>query len=234
VDWLERVVIWSALLGACIVVERIDPLDPHRAVPVLARDAPWFLVYLAVAPLIARVGDLAVEAADAVPGPLAWTPVVVQAAIGLVVFDLVSYGLHRVMHRTRLWQLHRVHHGSTELTFWTAFRAHPVSALLTHVVPLAVVALLGVRDGALTAVVFVVFLVTLVGHAAVWLPPGLDRVLATPGYHRRHHDPDLAERNLVLLFPVIDRVFGTAAGAAPITGPAAPHRSTATPGSRPH
>ncbi|MFN8022120.1 MAG: sterol desaturase family protein [Acidimicrobiales bacterium] len=227
-DWADRVVLWTVVLGACAAVERIDPLEPGaRRTRVVGRDAPWFLVYLAVSPLVGRAGAAVVDLIGSGRAPLHRAPAIVQIAVGLVVFDLVSYGLHRAMHHSRLWVLHRVHHGSSELSFWTAFRAHPLSALLTHVVPLAAVALAGVHGDALGAVVFVVFVVTLLGHASVWSPASLEQVLATPTYHRRHHDPALADRNLALLFPVTDRIFGTAAfsGSTPTIPP------RATPGS---
>ncbi len=189
--------------------ERIDPL-PGSARSWRLGDAPWFVVYLVVAPVIAWLAARGVDGARwASPEPLAGTPVAVRVAVSLIVYDLVAYWLHRWMHGTRLWWLHRVHHASRGLSWWTAFRAHPVSALVMHATPLFVLAALGVDAAVAGAVVSVVFAVTLIGHADVWVPPALEWVVATPAYHRRHHEPDHGNHNYALLFPMIDLAFGT-------------------------
>lgn len=206
--WLS-VWVWVLVAIALTAAEWADPLPGSTRVRRLG-DAPWFAVYLVVAPVIAWLAARAVAGVRwASPQPLAGAPAAVRVVVALVVYDLVAYGLHRSMHRTRLWWLHRIHHASRGLSWWTAFRAHPVSALLMHATPLLVLAALGVGPAVATAVVSTVFAVTLIGHADVWVPPALEWVVATPAYHRRHHEPDHLDHNLALLFPLIDLAFGT-------------------------
>ena len=51
---------------------------------------------------------------------------------------------------------------------------------------------------------------TIVLHADLaWPPSALDRVIATPPFHRRHHREDLPPGNFASTLPVLDRVFGT-------------------------
>ena len=200
---------WALVAGVLSVAQWVDPL-PGSARGRRLGDAPWFAVYVVVAPAIAWLAARAVDATEwASPEPLAAAPPVVRVAVALVVYDLAAYGLHRAMHTTRLWWLHRVHHASRGLSWWTAFRAHPLSALVMHTAPLVVLAALGVGPAVVGAVVSVVFAVTLLGHADVWVPPALAWIVATPAYHRRHHEPDHGMHNLVLLFPLIDLAFGT-------------------------
>lgn len=200
---------WALVAVALTAAQWADPLPGSPGGRRLG-DAPWFLVYVVVSPVIGWLGARAVEGIRRVsPEPLAAAPAAVRIAVGLVAYDVVAYWLHRSMHGTRLWWLHRVHHASRGLAWWTAFRAHPLSALAMHAVPLVVVAALGVGPVVAAAVVSVVFAVTLLGHADVWVPPALEWIVATPAYHRRHHDADHGDHNLALLFPLVDLAFGT-------------------------
>ena len=200
---------WALVAVSLTAAEWANPL-PGSTRGFRLGDAPWFAVYVAVSPALAWLGSRASDGARwTSPEPLAAAPLGVRIVVGLVVYDLVAYWLHRAMHTTQLWWLHRVHHASRGLSWWTAFRAHPLSAVLMHVVPLASIAILGVGPEAAAAVVATVFAVTLLGHADVWVPPALEWVVATPAYHRRHHEAAHGGHNLALLFPVIDLAFGT-------------------------
>lgn len=198
---------WAAVALALTLLEAID--TPGLSWRRRLADAPWFVVYLVVSPLVGLAADSVVSALDR-PNPIGDLPLAVQVPIALVVYDLVSYALHRLMHATAWgWHLHRIHHSSTHVSWWTAFRAHPLSALALHVAPVATLSALGLNGQTITIAVSVVLVVTLIGHADIWLPRPLDHVLATPRYHRRHHEREHADRNLALLFPALDTVFGT-------------------------
>jgi sterol desaturase/sphingolipid hydroxylase (fatty acid hydroxylase superfamily) len=231
--WSPSLGMWALVAVVLTAAELVDPLPGSTRGPRFG-DAPWFLLYLTIAPLIGAAADRTVDGVDRLPfAPLRTLPFGIRIAASLVVFDLVAYGLHRLMHTTAWWRLHRTHHVSAGLSWWTAFRAHPLSALATHAIPVTVLAVLGASADATAVAVAVVFAVTLLGHADVWVPPALEWVVATPAYHRRHHEVDHAHHNLVLLFPLIDLAFGTCvmspgtpARRAPRTQ-RSPHRSSA-------
>ncbi len=56
-----------------------------------------------------------------------------QALIFLFLFDLLSFGFHTLAHYSSfLWETHRIHHTTTELTFLSAFRHSWAEILIQH------------------------------------------------------------------------------------------------------
>jgi sterol desaturase/sphingolipid hydroxylase (fatty acid hydroxylase superfamily) len=206
------VVAIGLLLGAA---EWANPFRPaHRNRAETRRHLQWLGIYLIAVPpltwLISRV-------LRAITQHTPWRTTVERApfplrlAVALVVVELVAYWLHRWMHTVRwLWWLHSVHHAATEVRWWTAFRAHPLSSLVVHLVPFTAVAITGVGADALAAVVAIVIIVSLLAHADVYLPlPALDALVVTPGYHRLHHERRGTGAHFAQVLPVMDRLFGT-------------------------
>ncbi len=92
-----------------------------------------------------------------------------------------------------LWWLHSVHHRATEVRWWTAFRAHPLSGFVVHLLPFSAVAAAGLGSdpprGALRRAMVIV--VSVVAHADVEssCPPIAARLLVVmPTFHRCHHE----------------------------------------------
>jgi sterol desaturase/sphingolipid hydroxylase (fatty acid hydroxylase superfamily) len=218
--------LWLLLAGLLSAAEWLDPADqvgpvrPSRGE--LLRDVCWVAVYLGSAPFLGWV--LATE--------VSWTsrhaagelvlgdrPFVVQLAIGVLLADLVAYGLHRAAHHMPvLWRLHRVHHSSTTLRWWSSFRFHPIENGISHVIPVAVVCFAGVPPSVSAVYLAVVFVVTLLAHADVFVPRSmLDHVVVLPTFHRLHHQPETMAGNFALVLPLWDLLFRTA------------HARTATP-----
>jgi sterol desaturase/sphingolipid hydroxylase (fatty acid hydroxylase superfamily) len=221
--WVAMWLLTGVLLSA---VEWLDPADQVRAKwpgrRELVADVCWAAVYLASAPLLgwmlgAVVPSLAVHAPAA--EVCRHLPFVVQLAISVLAADLVAYGVHRLAHRSpALWRLHRVHHSSATLRWWSTFRFHPLESALAHIVPLTVVTLAGAPRSTVGVYLAAVFVVTVLAHADVFVPrSALDRVVVLPAFHRVHHQPDAATTNFGLVLPIWDQLFGTA------------HRNTATP-----
>lgn len=136
-------------------------------------------------------------------------------AASVALAEVLSYGLHRASHASPLlWRFHRVHHGA-HVDWLAAWRMHPVDAAL-HLV---------INVGAAVA-----FQVPLVAHATVsmarrfyssvlhaqgrWRITWLDRVIATPAFHHRHHDERAAPANFAGHLALLDIVFGTWRGSA--------------------
>jgi sterol desaturase/sphingolipid hydroxylase (fatty acid hydroxylase superfamily) len=130
--------------------------------------------------------------------------------LGLVVSaEVAAYAVHRAMHGHRwLWRFHRVHHAPGPIFWLDAWRMHPVDAGLhlatgTALALLWDVPLAAHAPGLLLRKLYTGFL-----HAAGdWRPTFLDRVIATPAFHHRHHDG--IRGNYAGMLSVLDLVLGT-------------------------
>ncbi len=166
-----------------------------------------------------RVAGLpAVSLDDLWPGvtDIAW----VSFALYLLLFDAVHYGLHRAQHRFGWWwQLHALHHSQRQMTLWSDNRNHLLDDLLIDSAVVIVALAVGIAPAQFVAVVAVTQLLESLSHANLRADfgPLLGRVLVSPRFHRQHHA--IAEwqgtgtpggHNFAVLFPLWDRLFGTA------------------------
>jgi sterol desaturase/sphingolipid hydroxylase (fatty acid hydroxylase superfamily) len=127
--------------------------------------------------------------------------------------ELAGYALHRAMHaHPALWRFHRVHHESEALDWLSAWRQHPVDALLQALVTSLPGVVLGLPLSQFLGLVLLRRLWTSFIHANVqvrlaWLAPWV----ATPGFHHGHHGSGAGDldRNFAGTLPVLDRIFGT-------------------------
>lgn len=135
---------------------------------------------------------------------------------GLVLFlliDFVFYGYHRASHRCRwLWATHAVHHSSTQLHFYAAFRlgwTNKITLALVFFVPLCV---LGYSPMAVLTMLMMNLLLQMWLHSE-WIPKlgVLEHVLNTPSHHRVHHATQTGylDKNFGGLLIIFDRLFGT-------------------------
>jgi sterol desaturase/sphingolipid hydroxylase (fatty acid hydroxylase superfamily) len=141
---------------------------------------------------------------------VAETPRLVAA---FLLSDLAGYLVHRAMHRVPwLWRFHRVHHADAHLTWLEAWRQHPFDFVVHGIAVGLPGALLGVSLSGLVGLVLARKAWTSFLHADVSLRFGpLERVVATPAFHRLHHsrDPRHHARNFAGTFPFWDLLFGT-------------------------
>ena len=139
-----------------------------------------------------------------------------DVVISLIVFDLVLYAQHVLLHKIPpLWRLHRAHHIDQDLDATTGLRLHPFEVALSTFVRLLVVLLLGAP--ALAVMIFEVMLnaSSMFNHGNVSIPSLADRWLrwfiVTPDMHRVHHSVYRDERDSNYGFNLScwDRLFGT-------------------------
>ena len=133
----------------------------------------------------------------------------------ILALDFSNYWMHRWMHHSnRLWQIHRFHHGATEMTMLTALRDHPLERALLHGVNAIPTALLGIPPvhyvGAQLAMQGLGYL----KHSNLlsdWGPLGR-WVIQSPAAHRVHHstEPQDHNCNFASIFQFWDVLFGTA------------------------
>ena len=138
----------------------------------------------------------------------------VTAAVVLVLIDLLDYGTHRVMHRSRLlWPFHEVHHTATEMTLLTGVRLTLTERHLTDLVRAAVLVVLGLSVPAIAAGLIVRGVVDVLQHSNLaWTYGPLGYVIASPANHRLHHSADGVDwdSNYGNLLAIWDHLLGTA------------------------
>jgi sterol desaturase/sphingolipid hydroxylase (fatty acid hydroxylase superfamily) len=143
----------------------------------------------------------------------------VSLVLYIVVLDLVDYWIHRGQHRLGWWwALHGLHHSQQHMTFWSDNRNHLLDDLLRDAL-LAMLALaIGVAPGQYLLIVVLSRVAQSLQHANLrtdlgWVGRWL---LVSPSFHRLHHaigyghEGERRGCNFAVLFPVWDRLFGTA------------------------
>ncbi len=143
---------------------------------------------------------------------LAW--LLLSLPVLIVWQDFSFYCTHRLLHTRWLFRhVHGVHHRSRQPSPWAAYSMHPVEALVSGVVPLAVLLVAPVQADVLMLFIAHQVLRNAHGHAAVeTLPRGfarhpLGRRFTTTTHHHLHHET--AQGNYGLWFTWCDQLFGT-------------------------
>jgi sterol desaturase/sphingolipid hydroxylase (fatty acid hydroxylase superfamily) len=154
----------------------------------------------------------------AIGGALGWW---IAIALSVLALDLAFYTQHRVLHAVPwLWSVHRVHHTDVDVDYTTAFRFHPIEAVITNATALACVAAFGIPPLAVVIHQALAGGLTVIEHANARVPAALEawagRVLVTPGLHRIHHStaPHKTDSNFATIFSFWDRWLGTYAAPA--------------------
>ena len=145
------------------------------------------------------------------PGISSW-PWLVQLVAFLLLADLLGYLMHRLLHRSRLWRIHAVHHSSTEVDWLSSVRVHPLNDVLIRLAQAVPIVLIGFDPTLVAAYVPIFLFYGILVHANVaWDFGPLRYVLASPHFHRWHHaaEDDGLNRNFAGMFPFIDLAFGT-------------------------
>ena len=143
-------------------------------------------------------------------------PASVSVVVSFLLLDALAYARHRVLHRVpALWRVHRVHHADVHLDFTTAFRFHPVEAILTNATAGAAVVLVGIAPAAVLAYEAFASIFTVLTHVNGRMPERVDAALrwlaVTPQVHRLHHTEGVSEAdsNFGTVLSIWDRFFAT-------------------------
>jgi sterol desaturase/sphingolipid hydroxylase (fatty acid hydroxylase superfamily) len=179
----------------------------------LATDLAWYGVAIAATALSVFVlrPVLARLSVPPLREELAGAPFLAKLALGVVVFDLVSFLVHRCLHRDdALWNIHKVHHSSLELDGFATTRAHMAENMLRFVPSQALLFLIGMPVSVVAATVAVAAVYGVSNHSNLgvdlrWIEP----VFVTPRLHRRHHVPSTTMNNYGGILTVWDRLAGT-------------------------
>jgi ornithine lipid hydroxylase len=145
--------------------------------------------------------------------PHTW-PMAAQVALGLGVWSLGSYWMHRWYHHSaRMWGLHAVHHDLGRMHVLKGGRVHVAEDLLTQTLAVLPLCALGVPTMVLVWIAVWNNVEGALAHGNVdyRFPTVAHWVLPTPALHLAHHsiDRDLQEANLAGVTPLWDVAFGT-------------------------
>ncbi len=220
--------IWLVLL-VCIFVplERLFALHPAKIWrKQVGVDLAWYFINCVVpAAIIAVPLSVLARALQGVdPGgiysAMAVWPLWLRLPLAFLVNDIGAYWGHRASHSVPfLWRFHAIHHSAEHLDWLVNTRAHPFDIVFTRLSGLAPLYLLGLAHATGNRVDPAVALVMIAGmvwtffiHSIVRCRLGpLEWLISSPAFHHWHHTNDEhRDRNFAAIFPVIDRVFGTA------------------------
>jgi sterol desaturase/sphingolipid hydroxylase (fatty acid hydroxylase superfamily) len=209
----------AVLSGVYLLVGRLErtPALRFRELssprPHLATDVAWYAVAIAATAVSAFVvrpvlADLAIAPIrDAVKG----APFLVKLLLGVVVFDFVSFLVHRCLHRFDvLWNIHKIHHSTLELDGFATTRTHMIENMLRFVPSQALLFLIGMPIGVVAATVAIAAIYGVSNHSNLGLNlHWIESVLVTPRLHRRHHVPATTQTNYGGIFTIWDRLAGS-------------------------
>lgn len=204
-----------------VPLEAILPLD--RTQKVLRRHWLNDLFYFLFNGIPIRLGLViafalaAAAARAALPGAIGiWLrnqPLWLQVGEILVLADLGFYLAHRAFHAVpALWKFHAIHHSIEELDWLAAYRVHPLDQIATMAASYGPVLALGYSPEATAIALMLYQWHSLLIHANTRIDFGpLNRIIASPLFHRWHHADDAAARdsNFGGQLALIDWLFGT-------------------------
>lgn len=153
--------------------------------------------------------------ADAGAYPLWWMPL--SLFLYLFAHDTWFYWTHRWMHWPRVFRAaHAVHHASRPPTAWAAMSFHPIETITGAIVIPALVFVIPIHIGMLSAVLSIMTLMGVTNHMGWEIFPRrlvnsrFGEWVITASHHQRHHEQYLC--NYGLYFRFWDRLCATDRG----------------------
>ena len=147
-------------------------------------------------------------------------PIWLKLLLMLLVNDMGAYWGHRALHACPLlWRFHAIHHSAEHLDWLVNTRAHPFDIVFMRMAGLAPIYLLGLAQTTGRYVDSSVAIMTIFAtvwnffiHANIRVRLGsLEWLVSSPAFHHWHHSNDKhRDQNFAFVFPLIDRLFGTA------------------------
>ena len=140
-------------------------------------------------------------------------PFVVELLLALIVTDIFQYWAHRIFHSHEyLWRFHSVHHSTKHMDWLAGSRTHFMDIFFTRSMTFIPLYVMGFST--LTFNVYIIFIAihAVLIHANTSINFGvLKYIITTPQYHHWHHceDPRYYGKNFAVVFPFIDKIFGT-------------------------
>jgi sterol desaturase/sphingolipid hydroxylase (fatty acid hydroxylase superfamily) len=132
--------------------------------------------------------------------------------ISVLVKDFADYWNHRLMHMRWIWPIHAVHHSDTHVNFLTSYRVHFLESIFMDASYVVLLTWLGIPPIVGATGRLLLTLLNCYVHIDIDFGHGpFKYILASPRLHRWHHadHPDAYGKNLAIVFPFYDVLFGT-------------------------
>lgn len=129
-----------------------------------------------------------------------------------ILLDFSNFVRHKILHSKWLWGLHALHHSDEHLTWTTTYRVHFLEVIVSKTVGLALIGALFLPVEIVATVAAIRSFYSCFIHCQNGISYGwFDRVLSSPNYHYWHHAdvPEAYGKNLALMFPIWDIIFGS-------------------------
>ena len=215
-NFFASVVAVTAVYVLVSTLERIPVLQfrPHpRRRPFFATDVAWYGMAIratAVSVFVFRP-QLEKLSFDPLERLIDRVPAAGQLLLALLIFDFVSFIVHRQLHKSDvLWSFHKVHHSTLALDGFATTRTHMFENLIRFVPPQAILFLIGIPVGMVAPVVAIAAVYGISNHSNLGANlKVIEPLLVTPRLHRRHHVPSTTQNNYGAIFTIWDRLFGT-------------------------
>lgn len=140
-------------------------------------------------------------------------PLVLRICIFYVIVDFLHYWVHRLMHKSVLWNAHKWHHSPKHMSWMAGFRTTLLDATLLNLGFVFAWPILGnISYGTIIFIFALNILINDWSHLNIRLRlPLLEKVFITPRFHHIHHSSAHAHytKNLSAVFPIWDKLFGT-------------------------
>lgn len=213
-------ILMLVLFGGLILLSGFERIRPYRARP---KGRRWVNVAIGVCNLVVTrvalpvgLGAFAMHWHRGLLHMVA-LPMWLKIAVGVLLLDLIMYGLHNLFHRVHfLWRFHRVHHSDLQLDATTGFRFHPGQGLIMLGVMVLAVVVFGLPMISVFVFAIIHESVLLTTHTnlrpARWLDRLIRAVFVSPCMHWIHHSavgPRELDHNFGICFSWWDRLFGT-------------------------
>lgn len=139
-------------------------------------------------------------------------PITLQIIFIIFLLDFKGYWAHRLMHSPWGWPAHSLHHSDKHMNFATVYRIHFLEGIFRKLVTVTMLGWLNLPLApAVLASIFILWYAAYLHTELPWGHGALRRIFASPEHHRWHHAdvPEAYGKNLCLVFPFIDVMFGT-------------------------
>lgn len=217
-----RFIVVSSLLLTVLGVQRVWPRRGEASPPGRRwRNVALVVISTIVVHIAVPVSAIELAAQAQVRGigllHHAQWPLLLEAALAIVVLDMAIYWQHRWFHVVPvLWRIHRVHHSDTQFEATLGVRFHPAEILLSLLYKFAVIAALGASPSAVAVYEILLTGFSILTHADVAIPFRWDgwlrKLVVTPDWHRVHHSVhrDETDSNYGNFLSLWDRIFRSA------------------------
>lgn len=139
-------------------------------------------------------------------------PTAATFALYYVVGDFGAYWVHRFLHLSPFWRIHKWHHSPTHMYWLAGYRASLLQQVLFNLPWVMAFSVFGHAPWMYWAVLFSHMLLNDWMHMNVtWRSNWLEWIVVTPRYHHIHHSKNAAHANanFGVTFSIWDRLFGT-------------------------